>query len=460
MPVRIKVKDFRCFHETQQVEFKPINLLVGENSAGKTSFLAAARFSLDLLRRRTEASFNRDPFFLGSFDQIAHFRGGSFGRAKSFSFELTDSFPKLGRPKDQDELFPDAQLDSKSHQYTLRVHFSNSNSQPTISEIDFAFDNFRAQLVSGSDPRLLLQTPSREEFTITKRSLLRWRDTSGFDLSFFEFLLRDLPYLAFKGESFEENSSDPKNRRFLSELRFLSDVFRRITIRSSRGVVYASAPVRTKPERNYNLADFQLAADGGHIPFVLAQLFSFEEKRWNEIAESLAVFGKSSGLFDKLEIKQIGAVGTGPFQLIVHFPRKRSNIVDVGYGVSQALPIIADTLRMDSTTFLIQQPEVHLHPRAQAELGTFFSQVVKQKRHTLFIETHSDYLLDRIRMEVRRAKYVDHNDVAILFFERAGHDVLIHSLSIDAKGNIVGAPESYRKFFLHEEARSMGLESL
>ena len=46
------------------------------------------------------------------------------------------------------------------------------------------------------------------------------------------------------------------------------------------------------------------------------------------------------------------------------------NLIDVGYGVSQALPVLTELLREDcSPVFLLQQPEVHLHPSAQAALG-------------------------------------------------------------------------------------------
>ena len=49
------------------------------------------------------------------------------------------------------------------------------------------------------------------------------------------------------------------------------------------------------------------------------------------------------------------------------------------------------------------------------------------------------------------------DDVSILFFERTDLDVHIHSLKIDAQGNIVGAPNIYRQFFMEETTRSLGL---
>ena len=105
--------------------------------------------------------------------------------------------------------------------------------------------------------------------------------------------------------------------------------------------------------------------------------------------------------------------------------------------------------------FLLQQPEVHLHPSAQAALGSFFCQVANPDRQ-LVIETHSDHLLDRVRMDVRDGTTdLKPDDVSILFFERKDLDVRIHSLRIDEEGNIEGAPDGYRNFFLEETARSL-----
>ena len=135
-----------------------------------------------------------------------------------------------------------------------------------------------------------------------------------------------------------------------------------------------------------------------------------------------------------------------------------ANLIDVGYGVSQVLPVITELFRDDATPmFLLQQPEVHLHPSAQAALGSLFCQVAGNRRQ-LVIETHSDHLLDRVRMDVRDGKgKLKPDDVSILFFERGNLDVRIHSLRLDEEGNVLGAPRSYRRFFMEETRRSLGL---
>lgn len=134
------------------------------------------------------------------------------------------------------------------------------------------------------------------------------------------------------------------------------------------------------------------------------------------------------------------------------------NLIDVGYGVSQVLPVITELLRQDAPSmFLMQQPEVHLHPSAQAALGSLFCEVAGRNRQ-MVVETHSDHLLDRIRMDIRDGTtHLKPDDVSILFFEREGLDVQIHSLRIDEEGNILNAPESYGRFFMEETARSLRL---
>ena len=177
----------------------------------------------------------------------------------------------------------------------------------------------------------------------------------------------------------------------------------------------------------------------------------------------LKAFGQAAGLFDEITIKPLGKRDVEPFQVQVRkfggrLKGPRRNLIDMGYGVSQVLPVIAELLRRDAPPmFLLQQPEVHLHPSAQAALGSLFCQVANKDRQ-LVVETHSDHLLDRVRMDVRdRKTRLKSGDVSILFFERRELDVRVHSLRLDKEGNVLGAPQSYRRFFMEETTRSLGL---
>ena len=178
----------------------------------------------------------------------------------------------------------------------------------------------------------------------------------------------------------------------------------------------------------------------------------------------LEQFGTESGLFDEITVESFGQKGdAAPFQIQIRkFGGKlngnRRNLIDVGYGVSQTLPIITELLRPDAPSmFLLQQPEVHLHPSAQAALGSLFCSIAGPERQ-LVVETHSDYIIDRVRMDVRDKKTdLKPEDVSILYFERGESDVKIHSIRLDEQGNVLDAPEGYRQFFADELTRSIGL---
>ena len=193
----------------------------------------------------------------------------------------------------------------------------------------------------------------------------------------------------------------------------------------------------------------------------LANIHFQNKAKWNALKDGLEKFGRTAGLFDEISVKPLGKKESEPFQVQVRKFGSRAkgpqrNLIDVGYGVSQVLPVITELLRRDAPTmFLLQQPEVHLHPSAQAALGSLFCQVAGPKRQ-LVIETHSDHLLNRVRMDVRDAEtQLKPEDVSILFFERGDLDVRIHSLRLDQEGNVLDAPDGYRQFFMEETARSL-----
>ena len=196
-------------------------------------------------------------------------------------------------------------------------------------------------------------------------------------------------------------------------------------------------------------------------PMYLANMLARDRKAWIKVKSRIESFGVDSGLFNEIDVRRLGKKDSEPFQIQVRkfgdrLKGPRRNLIDVGYGVSQVLPVITELLRPDAPPmFLLQQPEVHLHPSAQAALGSLFCEVAATDKQ-LIVETHSDHLMDRIRMDVRDgATALKPDNVSILFFERDELDVRIHSLGIDEQGNVTGAPQSYRKFFMEEVRRSL-----
>ena len=76
----IRLHDFRCFHDEQMARLAPLTLLVGDNSTGKTSFLAAVRAVWEVAFHQTEPDFREPPDDLGAFPEIAHNRSDGKNR--------------------------------------------------------------------------------------------------------------------------------------------------------------------------------------------------------------------------------------------------------------------------------------------------------------------------------------------------------------------------------------------
>ena len=454
----ITLKNFRCFREEQTARLAPLTLLVGENSTGKTSFMAMIRALWDVAYRRTDLDFKEEPYDLGSFDEIAHHRGGRGGRATNFEAGFAAS-QRVIHNSQRAEFATD-------RSYRFNVKFERSGTAPVSVSRRFSYDDVWIEELSGhitphGIPMLLLGTPNGAWVgEISVESLM-----SEFGSS------RSWPFHVDPGSLKARQGSKSPTDEDWERLQRLSRIFDEVQEFGRRKQrPYASAPVRSKPQRTYDPARPTRDPEGDYVPTYLANMFFQDKGKWNKLKEALEKFGQEAGLFDEISVKSFGRKASEPFQVQVRkFGSKvkgpQRNLTDVGYGVSQVLPVVTELLRGDyfmkllrvplPSIFLLQQPEVHLHPSAQAALGSFFCQIAKPDRQ-LVIETHSDHLLDRVRMDVRDGTTdLKSDDVSILFFERKDLDVRIHSLRIDQEGNIEGAPDGYRNFFLEETARSL-----
>ena len=123
-----------------------------------------------------------------------------------------------------------------------------------------------------------------------------------------------------------------------------------------------------------------------------------------------------------------------------------SSLVDVGFGVSQVLPIVTQCLLSKGTTICIEQPEIHLHPALQAELGDLFIEAaLGSRKNTLILETHSEHMILRILRRIREttankdglAQRVSPDDVSLLYVDKTGSGATILPLRIDHHGRIL-----------------------
>ncbi len=439
------LQDVRCFHDEQRGRLRPITLLVGENSTGKTTFLGCFRVLHRMFSGLTLdefLDFNEEPFAMGSFRDIVRSRRGPSGRIDEFKIGL-----RIDRAPD-DIMSP----------YELSVTFYEKGSEPVASSLRFQFDSDAfLELRSGEDGTIV-QIPDCAE------------EMNGVPLVHAMLMLNLL--------------IDPpdwtRSRPGLPTLKPIADYLhglfprREVTSRPpaiprSIGVelpnlpeLISVAPLRSKPKRTYDPIRETASPEGEHVPMLMMRLDRTDTPHWKSLHDDLVKFGRGAGLFADIKVKRHGKQTNDPFQLQVKVRSgSHANLMDVGYGVSQSLPILVDVLersdrrREHKCAFLLQQPEVHLHPRGQAELASLFVQAFKKSGNRFLIETHSDYIIDRVRISVRKG-LLKPDDVSVLYFEPRGSAVAIHNMTLDKHGNLLDAPGGYRDFFVKETDELLG----
>jgi hypothetical protein len=416
----VSLEHVRSFVTKQTAPIRPLTLLIGENSSGKSTFLAAVAcmFSQDAFP--VSPPFNEPPFNLGSFATIASNKGGRYGRDETFSLGFQVAGTEVLAVYGRGTGYPQLQRYSISRDDAL-LEVRQGNEKWTLAWKVPGGEIQEHTFRTNDEPFPLKHTPTILQY---------WH-------------LRDLMMKLNRGQD-------------LDQLKHLIP-----TSQSPFESVLALAPIRTKPKRTYDEMSEEYSPEGDHIPRLLARLLTqaTESAEAHAVHEALREFGAESGLFRDVSVKPLGKDPEAPFQLRLRLGGPPVNLMDVGYGISQALPVIVQcALRRGRHAILVQQPEVHLHPRAQAALGTFFVNLARKGNQTFLVETHSDHLVDRVRLEVAKGT-IDADRVQLLYFDKPETETTIHALRLDAQGNVLDAPETYRSFFMREELRLLGVNA-
>ena len=390
------MEDVRCFAERQTLEIRPLTFLVGENSTGKTTALACFHVLANYLRDG-RLDFNADPYSMGIFKDIAR---SSRPKTKTFKLGFTTEIAE----------------------WMVEFAEKTDTIEPTVSSTKLKFADGEIIFKIGGDST----EPRGDLISFDKKH--NYYEVNygheGFDL----FLERPSFYL-LRSKSVRFLKGDSKGKIALADFLKTHENSERLLDRpwdiGSRLAVSSMSPIRSRPKRTYDPTREFNDPEGSDIPMFLMRIEATQQKEWEKLKTQLIEFGKSSGLFQNIEVKNFGrALGT-PFQLKFKVRGPNANIVDVGYGVSQILPILVHILNAKTSEiacFLLQQPEVHLHPRAQAELSSLLAKLASQSNRLFIVETHSDYMIDRARIEIRRGN-IRPEDVSLIYFEPKGNIV-------------------------------------
>lgn len=459
---KLIVEDVRCFAGRQEFNIRPLTFLTGENSTGKTTVLGSLQTLHGFFRGAPSGlNFNSDPYQMGSFTNIVR---SSKPRIHQFQIGFEAYFTDT----------------SNSIEYVLTLSEREDGAEPYIAkqevftpvgEIEFAGINeeYISQIRSGWDSPLTSRMRMKEGnsengeydrfyFSVSdswlQSALLSLLTRYGTGVDIKRIVSEKEPIESSRlrdEEAFEEFTEQ------FTELVGFGTYEKPKRIRIEPPWMYSFAPIRSKPQRTYNPFRGDLYSDGSDAPMIMMELVRVREDLWESLRGSLKEFGKSSGLFTDVDVRKLGASSGDPFQLQIKVRGPRVNIIDVGYGVNQILPILVHILTdQGNTVFLMQQPEVHLHPKAQAEFSSLMVSLIEQNGNEFVIETHSDHMINRARIEIMKGKIAP-QDVSLIYLEPAGNRVEVYNIQFDNQANLIGAPKGYRDFFINESDKLLGL---
>lgn len=435
----LRLKNFKIF-KNATCKFNKITLLTGANSSGKTSVLNA----LASIFQSNDGGYPFSFFANGKYVELGGFKDIICSNADKNNqiFGLGITFKNS---EDSSEISMDVgyRYASKNFQIlvdeiSLNDHLNSIKVKWNGQDIGYTYkrdiDNKEAKFQKELANKALLAIMESFNANIAVND----KGDNLFDLV--KEQVNDMDNEINKEINIGKTQEDLKNF-FQTNLSFqigskpVLNMFNRL-----KSQTFYSGPIRPRPSRQYNLIENidSYECGGGNSIQILSKWKSNNSNSFSKIRENLNALGLAADLDlnfiqdDLTEVK------------VKRFKNSKSvNISDMGFGISQALPVLIGVeFAKKNATILVNQPEVHLHPSSQANLANYFINEQKNNNKKFIIETHSEYLINRIRILIAKGEFSEKN-IAILYFDADENGEYVHEISIDRFGRLVNAPPSF-----------------
>jgi len=431
---KINIENFKSWQEFPNTDLGKLTGFFGTNSSGKTSILD---FIL-LIKQTIESTDRSQPLNtgsqnsyteLGSFDELIH----KHNPEKELKFGVELEFDK-----NISILDPELRKKNLFKSKTMGFHASimqNKKKRLFVNRLSYSF----AQNVF----EMRKQEADRYDYSLSSESI---DDTKPYKLKRTTGRVWPLP------EPIKFHGFPDQVRSYYQNAGFLFDF--QLQFEEYFKNVYYLGPLRDYPQRQYTWAGSQPDDMGQRGERCIDALLSSRlrnirispgyKKKKRTVEEYVAYWLKELGLIHSFNIVEV-APGTNIYQVKVKRNQNSSEVLitDVGFGVSQILPVLTLCYYVpEGSTLLIEQPEIHLHPKVQAGLADVFIDAIKVKKIQIIVESHSEHLLRRFQRRIAEEE-IDNTDIKAFFCDNDGSKSILKPLDVDLYGNITNWPDNF-----------------
>ena len=398
MITELRVQNFKSWKDTDKLQIAPLTGLFGANSSGKTSILQ----TLLMLKQTVEhppdwngvIDFGDDGSFvnLGSFDDLIHQHKRDIPLEISLSWKFSEKL-SIADIKEVDTL-----------SFELRV-FDNENS---VSGVSF---NYKI-----GEKNLAIDWDGQDVLLISVPVELKYHDESLF-------------------RCYGIRSAHYHNQEIFSSIQTrFENLFRNIRY---------LGPLREYPRRNYAWQGKHSSGVGQHGEDMVTALFS-GRIQLRDTEEQIPMWLQRLDLIDSYRLNPVlNTERDYEFLVRKYKGGPEIRLTDVGFGVSQVLPVLVLCYYVPEGSILIlEQPEAHLHPKVQSELADLLVEVVKERQLQIILESHSEHLLIRLMRRIAEEQ-ISADDTAFYFCEMKEGVSEIERLNVDDYGNITNWPQNF-----------------
>ena len=397
MITELRAQNFKSWKDTDELQIAPLTGFFGANSSGKTSILQTLLMLKQTVERprnwKGVIDFGDDNSLvnLGSFDDLIYGHSRDDPLQISVSWKFSE---KLSLP-DMDEVD------------TLSFELSVNNLEHLVFEVSF---NYRiGEQYYGVDSN------RQGGYHISAPGMLNYPATLFRCYGIHDSYTDVLPLFSPLQTRFEN---------LFHSIRYLG-------------------PLREYPRRHYAWQGKHSPGVGQHGEEMVTALFS-GRIQLRSIEEHIPRWLERLDLIDSYRLNPISSTEKDYEFLVRKYkggPEVR--LTDVGFGVSQVLPVLILCYYVPEGSILIlEQPEAHLHPKVQSELADLLIEVVKNRKLQIILESHSEHLILRLMRRIAEEQ-ISVDDTAFYFCEMNEGTSQAKKLDVDDYGNITNWPENF-----------------